>query len=423
MPQVLYLESGQADSSSIELKMPNPFERAFIECAFGPDFEFNSFAAMSELVSEESLEVAQERLSSACRAALPKSLHYQFKLSRVPSEPAKLHVRASDAFGGRIPLQGRGAGAKKLIGLYLSLISFVRDTPCLVLLDEPENSLHADAQRALRGFLDSLGSRDGVQIIYSTHSPVMIDPQRADRVRLVLQRSLNGVAESVIDNKPYSENFRQVRASLGMSTTDTLLYSDVSLIVEGETEIVSLPILLMRLSTLDARFKSVGKWLADIHLINGLGDSFDKLCSVAKGFGVKPAVFLDGDKIKRLRESRFFTKHPDVPVVHLPEGVEIEQMVPMSLYIECVAAVHRLKSEEATKDTFLAWMQGCSDRWIEKLAFSKQVDSWLGAEFAVNLNKVQVMKRAAETVEIGSISHLDCLESVAQKVEELLNAK
>lgn len=58
------------------------------------------------------------------------------------------------------------------------------DTPLILLLDEPGLSLHAQAQSdLLRFFEETLSSNH--QLIYSTHSPFMVDPDKPKRIRYV----------------------------------------------------------------------------------------------------------------------------------------------------------------------------------------------------------------------------------------------
>ena len=57
----------------------------------------------------------------------------------------------------------------------------------VVLIDEPGLYLHAKAQNDLLQVLEQLHNKDGHSIIFSTHSPYLIDVDRLDRVRLVIR--------------------------------------------------------------------------------------------------------------------------------------------------------------------------------------------------------------------------------------------
>jgi len=63
-----------------------------------------------------------------------------------------------------------------------------KGTPLILLLDEPSLFLHATAQADLLRFLEDEGTT-GVQVIYSTQSPYLVDARRLDRVRVVEDRS------------------------------------------------------------------------------------------------------------------------------------------------------------------------------------------------------------------------------------------
>jgi predicted ATP-dependent endonuclease of OLD family len=62
-----------------------------------------------------------------------------------------------------------------------------QDHPVIVLLDEPALTLHGRAQADFLRFIDErLGATH--QVIYTTHSPFMVEPGRLERVRVVEDR-------------------------------------------------------------------------------------------------------------------------------------------------------------------------------------------------------------------------------------------
>ena len=66
----------------------------------------------------------------------------------------------------------------------------------LLLLDEPGLSLHARAQAdLLRYFEEALKPHH--QLIYTTHSPFMVDPTRFDRVRIVQDLSIESNSDDL----------------------------------------------------------------------------------------------------------------------------------------------------------------------------------------------------------------------------------
>ena len=61
--------------------------------------------------------------------------------------------------------------------------------PLILLLDEPGLVLHASAQGDLLRYIEA-ELKPHHQVIYTTHSPFMVDPKNFDRVRIVRDRSM-----------------------------------------------------------------------------------------------------------------------------------------------------------------------------------------------------------------------------------------
>jgi len=59
-----------------------------------------------------------------------------------------------------------------------------KNIPLILLLDEPSLFLHGSAQKDLLRFLED-ECAEGLQVIYSTQSPYMVDPHQLDSVRVV----------------------------------------------------------------------------------------------------------------------------------------------------------------------------------------------------------------------------------------------
>src|SRR5437660_9677328 len=74
-----------------------------------------------------------------------------------------------------IELEGRSTGLQWFLSFYLVFLveKDKAHEDCILLLDEPGQSLHPLAQKDLIAFFQSL-SDDG-QILYTTHSPFLVD--------------------------------------------------------------------------------------------------------------------------------------------------------------------------------------------------------------------------------------------------------
>ena len=132
----------------------------------------------------------------------------------------------------------------------------------ILLLDEPGLSLHAKAQAdLLRYFEEELVPNH--QLIYTTHSPFMIDPMHFDRVRIVQNLSIESdfnnlsdgqqgtkVIDEVLDAIP--DSLFPLQSALGYEIYQTLFIGPNSLIVEGVSD-------LLYLQTMSALLQKRGK--------------------------------------------------------------------------------------------------------------------------------------------------------------------
>jgi predicted ATPase len=92
--------------------------------------------------------------------------------------------------GERIPAHAISEGTMLTLGLLTVLMNPKR--PSLVLLDDVEQGLHPKAQRELvTVFKEIIEANEDLQIIFSTHSPYMIDELKPSQVH-VLSNSLSG---------------------------------------------------------------------------------------------------------------------------------------------------------------------------------------------------------------------------------------
>jgi predicted ATP-dependent endonuclease of OLD family len=116
------------------------------------------------------------------------------------------------------------------------------DGDLVLLLDEPGLSLHAKAQSDFLRFIDKRLAPK-YQVVYTTHSPFMVDPTRLDRVRTVQDIDEVGtvVSEDVLRND--RDTIFPLQAALGYEIAQTLFVGPNCLLVEGSSDIVYLQVL------------------------------------------------------------------------------------------------------------------------------------------------------------------------------------
>lgn len=140
-----------------------------------------------------------------------------------------------------IELEGRSAGLQWFLSFYLIFLVESQDSHLgsVLLLDEPGLSLHPLAQKDLLRFFQGLSKTN--RLIFTTHSPFLIDSNHLDWVKAVyvddaghtrisedLKRSGGGSNQD--------KSIYPVYASLGLSVSTTLLMGCKIIIVAGPSE-------------------------------------------------------------------------------------------------------------------------------------------------------------------------------------------
>lgn len=118
----------------------------------------------------------------------------------------------------------------------------------ILLLDEPGLFLHAKAQEdLLRYFEDEL--RPYHQVIYTTHSPFMVDPRHFDRVRIVQDLSIDADINELTEEQDgtqvtadvleaTADSLFPLQGALGYEIYQTLFIGPNSLVVEGVSDLL-----------------------------------------------------------------------------------------------------------------------------------------------------------------------------------------
>lgn len=205
----------------------------------------------------------------------------------------------------------------------------------LLLLDEPGLNLHGTAQEDLLRFIEERLASD-YQIIYTTHSPFMIDSQRLERTRLV--EDLERVGTVVKDDALGTSGETQfpLHAAIGIRATQTLFIGQNSLIVEGNAD-------LMYLKTVSAELERRGmEGLSSDWVITPVG-GLDKMPTFVALLGAQVHVVALHDspaggvqKLDDLVRKGVIDPKQLVPLTDFIDGKEgdIEDMFDVDWYLE-----------------------------------------------------------------------------------------
>ena len=206
----------------------------------------------------------------------------------------------------------------------------------VLLLDEPGLNLHASAQADLLRFIESLSDRH--QVIYTTHSPFMVDADALHRVRTVFDGEKGSTISESIQQRD-SDTLFPLQAALGYDIAQNLFISKNNLLVEGPADLVYLTVMS---GVLEAE-KRVGlKTGITIVPVGGL-DKIATFISLLKASKLNIACLLDSftdqagkqrvddlirHKIIKEKNIRFFDEFSLVP-----DEAEIEDMFDKAEYL------------------------------------------------------------------------------------------
>lgn len=172
------------------------------------------------------------------------SLEIKFDIEHSPSNIRYLNIRVyNQKHRVTLPLRNRSKGFVWFFSflVWFSKIQGSSSTRYILLLDEPGLSLHASAQNDLLRFInDKLAPN--YQVIFTTHSPFMIDSTKLNEVRTVYDtqdRKIGSVISDALEEKD-SDTLFPLQAALGYTIAQNLYVSEKNLLVEGISDLVYL---------------------------------------------------------------------------------------------------------------------------------------------------------------------------------------
>ncbi|MDC0035559.1 AAA family ATPase [Chloroflexi bacterium] len=181
-----------------------------------------------------------------------RQLKVEFDVSQAdPRDPAPLnegkilHVRIENArHRVTVSFDERSKGFVWFFS-FLSYFSHLEETESgdlIILLDEPGTALHAMAQKDFLRFMDErLSPR--CQVLYTTHSPFMIDLEKLHRIRLVQDMDGKGtvITDDAVNND--KETVFPLQMALGYQMAQTLFLAPHCLMVNSPSDLIYLQIL------------------------------------------------------------------------------------------------------------------------------------------------------------------------------------
>lgn len=243
--------------------------------------------------------------------------------------------------GSKIELEERSKGFQWFLSFYIvfNVESEKGHKDAILLLDDPGLYLHAAAQYDLIKVFRKLSKTN--QLIYTTHSPFMIDMDALESVRTVTESKEEGTKISAEAWSTDKDALFPLQAALGYSMSQSLFVGKNNLIVEGITD-------FWYLSGLSNILREAGReHISEEIVISPAGGARKTalLAAMLAGQKLKVGVLLDTDaEGKRVRDdivkNRIIKDNRVIFVTEAIEDVnremEFEDLFPESFYLNYV---------------------------------------------------------------------------------------
>lgn len=311
----------QADATSITASTSEFIQGIFFQAGLD-EKEWVSIFTQNDLTMRR-LDDASEILNTNLSGMWGQGASLRFML-RHHGSTIQFCIKDPTAGGRYVRLSKKSTGVTHFFRLSMTLHARRKKHPAnsyVYLFDEPGVYLHPLGQRDLLQAFELL--TDTSQIVLSTHSLFLLNTNFPERHRLVYMDA-DGTA---IDHKPYRASWRLATDALGVRLGSMALFSNSTLLVEGESDPLYFYELLRILnlsgvSHADANQLGLMSY-TDLPTLKYLIQML-----TADPQKTQLAVLLDGDKAgKEIGERiRSLCTTKNVPIINLPEGFSIENL-------------------------------------------------------------------------------------------------
>lgn len=208
---------------------------------------------ISDIQSENNFEAFKAQLEATSNSITDEMFEYwttnqnleiRFEIEHATNNVRYLNIRIYNSkHRVTLPLKNRSKGFLWFFSflVWFSKIQGDKNSRYILLLDEPGLSLHASAQNDLLRFIDEKLAPE-YQVIYTTHSPFMIDSLKLNEVRTVYDTQnpkIGSIVSDAVEEKD-SDTLFPLQAALGYTIAQNLYVSPQNLLVEGISDLVYL---------------------------------------------------------------------------------------------------------------------------------------------------------------------------------------
>ena len=133
----------------------------------------------------------------------------------------------------------RSKGRQWHLAFYIKVTARAKeDVPNIILIDEPGLFLHAKAQKDILEKLED--SAKTVQLIFSTHSPYLLESEKLNRIRLICRTPKDGTK---VENKVHAladkDTLTPILTAIGLDLNSSIANIDKinNIVVEGQSDL------------------------------------------------------------------------------------------------------------------------------------------------------------------------------------------
>lgn len=285
------------------------------------------------------------------------------------SEKLFFHIKDGNLY---YPPSLRSKGKQWHLAFYVRVSArATEDVPNVILIDEPGLFLHAKAQTDILKKLED--SALDIPIVFSTHSPYLMEIDKLNRIRLV---SCTNEGGTIISNKIHKgadkETLTPIITAIGLDLSLGLdIAKDNNIILEGITDYYYLCAF--------SRFLNY-RFNEEIHFIPGVGaDKSVILISLMIGWGLKYCVVLDTDKKGRdvAKKLKVYFSNTDISVIPVSENKDddIEDLFERIDFIKYVLNEETKAISEDKKNSQIIKKNNAYDKVLIAKKFFEEIDT------------------------------------------------
>lgn len=270
----------------------------------------------------------------------------------------EIELTLKEGDGPVTPIGQRSDGMRWIITFLLSVMAQPYDQSggreTIVTLDDPGIHLHPEAEKLL--FRAFFYVTTQTQIVYTTHSPALIDRKEIDRLRIVDRETEDSSSldfgtniwndiEDAKSRKGQIDPLSTAREAVGWQLSDSLFHGEETILVEGPSDKKYLE-----------TFHQFLKWegednLKDPTFVNSGGDQLPFLSRILAAEDVNHVILMDDDKLHcdydpELKDRIVYYDDIDLEGKEDHPGMEVEDLFDIDLIIRHADDKHELDPDE-----------------------------------------------------------------------------